>query len=58
MHLLRESAVRELLGIPATYVQACLLPVAWLRPGTRFRPAPRRPVDEVIAHDHWGSSAP
>jgi nitroreductase len=53
MHLLREADVGSLLGIPATHVQACLLPVARLRPGTRFRPAPRKPVGEVVAFDHW-----
>jgi len=53
MHLLREDAVRELLGIPATFVQACLLPVARLRPGTRFRPAARKRVEEVVALDRW-----
>jgi nitroreductase len=53
MHLLRETAVAELLGIPDAYVQACLLPVARLKPGTHFRPAPRKPLHEVIAFDHW-----
>jgi nitroreductase len=53
MHLLREAEVGSLLGIPATHVQACLLPVARLRPGTQFRPAPRKPVDEVVALDGW-----
>lgn len=53
MHLLREAEVGSLLGIPATHVQACLLPVARLRPGTRFRPAARKPVDEVVALDSW-----
>jgi len=53
MHLLREAQVGSLLGIPATHVQACLLPVARLQPGTRFRPAPRKPVDEVVALDGW-----
>jgi nitroreductase len=53
MHLLREAEVRELLGIPDSYVQACLLPVARLRPGTTFRPAGRKPVDDVVAVDGW-----
>jgi nitroreductase len=53
MHLLRETEVGSLLGIPSSYVQACLLPVARLRAGTRFRPAARKPVDDVVALDAW-----
>ena len=53
LHLLREQEVRALLGIPDTYVQGCLLPVARLRAGKRFQPAPRRPIEEVLAVDGW-----
>jgi nitroreductase len=53
LHLLREKQARDLLGIPEAFVQACLLPVAPLRPGTTFRPAPRRPLEEVVALDSW-----
>jgi nitroreductase len=53
LHLHREEEVRELLGIPQTYVQGCLLPVGRLRAGHRFRPARQRPVDEVVAVDGW-----
>jgi nitroreductase len=53
LHLNFEAEVRALLGIPETYVQGCLLPVARLKPGTTFKPAPRRPLDEVIAIDSW-----
>jgi len=53
LHLHREDEVRQLLGIPQTYVQGCLLPVGRLRAGRRFRPARRRPVDEVVARDRW-----
>jgi nitroreductase len=59
LHLQREKEVRDLLGIPDTYVQGCLLPVARLRAGHTFRPAPRRPLDEVVAVDRWnGPSLP
>ena len=51
LHLTHESAVRDLLGIPETYVQGCLLPVSRLRPGVTFRAAPRRPIDEVVRVD-------
>lgn len=53
LHLSHEAAVRDLLGIPEGYVQGCLLPVARLRPGIRFGPAQRRPIDEVVAVDTW-----
>lgn len=58
LHLHREAEVRRLLGIPDTYVQGCLLPVGRLRAGHSFRPARRRPVDEVVAHDRWDGPAP
>jgi nitroreductase len=53
LHLANEKAVRELLAIPETYVQGCLLPVGRLRAGLTFRPAPRRPIEEVVAVDTW-----
>ncbi len=53
MHLIHQVEVGALLGIPSTYVQGCLLPVAKLRPGATFRPAPRRPLEEVIDVDRW-----
>jgi len=57
LHLHREEEVRRLLGIPQTYVQGCLLPVGRLRAGHTFRPARRRPVDEVVARDGWDGPA-
>jgi nitroreductase len=53
LHLQYEAEVRQLLGIPETYTQGCLLPVGRLRAGHTFRPAPRRPVEEVVALDRW-----
>ncbi len=53
LHLAHEEAEGELLGIPDTYTQGCLLPVARLRAGLTFRPASRRPIDEVVAVDTW-----
>ncbi|MGH6717578.1 MAG: nitroreductase family protein, partial [Bradyrhizobium sp.] len=58
LHLHHEDAVRELLGIPETYVQGCLLPVGRLRVGHTFRPARRRPLDEVVALDGWNGPPP
>jgi nitroreductase len=53
LHLAREQAVRDLLSIPDTFVQGCLLPVARLRANKTFRPASRRPLEEVVAVDTW-----
>ncbi len=54
MHLEHEREVGEMLGIPVTFVQGCLLPVAKLRSGRHFAPTPRRDLDEVIAVNEWG----
>jgi nitroreductase len=53
LHLHREDAVAEILGIPDTYVQGCLLPVGRLRSGHTFRQTPRRPIDEVVGLNGW-----
>ena len=54
LHLHEEAAVRDLLGIPDSYVQGCLLPVGRLREDHHhWRPAPRRPIDEVVAINGW-----
>ena len=53
LHLHREDAVRELLQIPDSYAQGCLLPVARLRGDHTFSPARRRPMDDVVAVDRW-----
>ncbi|ULE33130.1 nitroreductase family protein [Mycobacterium sp. IDR2000157661] len=53
LHLHHEKAVADLLGIPEEFVQGCLLPVARIRGGRRFVPAPRRPIEEVIGINGW-----
>lgn len=53
LHLHHEKDARELLGIPESVTQVCLLPVARLREGFRFSAAPRRPIDEVIGINGW-----
>ncbi|MFT4564924.1 MAG: nitroreductase [Gammaproteobacteria bacterium] len=50
--LMYEAEIRELLGVPDTYTQAVLLPVAWLNGGDLF-PAKRLPVREVTYWDSW-----
>jgi nitroreductase len=51
-HLFHRDEAAALLGIPEGYVQACLLPVAYYT-GTDFKPAVRRPIDEVCFLNRW-----
>ena len=53
LHLHREKEVSSLLGIPEGLTQGCLLPVARLRAGHEFGPAPRRRSDDVIRMNSW-----
>lgn len=53
-HLYRRDAANELLGVPEGFVQACLLPVAYSI-GDDFKPADRRPVEELTFLNHWGA---
>lgn len=55
LHLHREGEIRRLLEIPDGFVQCCLLPVARLRSNHTFKPAPRRPIEEVTAFDRWST---
>jgi len=54
-HLAFEDEAAELLGIPDTVTQSCLLPVAYYT-GEGFRPAARRPVAEVTHWETWEGS--
>ena len=52
-HLAHEREAAELLGIPYDDVmQAALIPVAYTI-GTEFRPARRKPLDDVVHWDGW-----
>ena len=53
LHLHHEKEVGELLGIPQSFTQICLLPVGRLREGFSFTAAPRRAIDEVIGINGW-----
>jgi hypothetical protein len=46
--------VAGILGIPDTVTQAALLPVAYYT-GEGFKPAPRRPVQELTYWNTWKS---
>ncbi|MGH2729586.1 MAG: nitroreductase family protein [Actinomycetota bacterium] len=52
MHLALEHEVGELLGIPETVTQVGLLPVAYFT-GEDFKPAKRRPPEEITYWDEW-----
>jgi nitroreductase len=53
LHLPRAKDAAELLGIPDGILQAGLVPVAYYT-GNDFKPAKRRPVDEVTSWNEWG----
>jgi nitroreductase len=50
-HQLDQPAMAEVLGIPTSWFQVALIPVAYTT-GEDFSPSPRRPVDEVIIWNH------
>ncbi len=51
-HLEHETEIAELLGIPATVTQVCLLAVGYYT-GDTFAPAPRRPAADVTFLNRW-----
>lgn len=53
IHLNRADDVADLLGIPDGITQVVLLPVAHTI-GTEFRPAARRPAQDITYFDRWG----
>ena len=53
LHLVYEQEVADLLNIPDNITQAALLPVAYFT-GTDFKPAKRRPAEELTYWDSWG----
>jgi nitroreductase len=52
LHLRYETEISELLGIPSDIRQGALIPTAYYT-GDTFRPAPRRPLEEVLHVDRW-----
>jgi nitroreductase len=52
LHLLHEEEAAELLGVPEGFMQVALLPVAYFT-GEDFKPASRRPVEEITYWDAW-----
>jgi nitroreductase len=52
LHLRYEQEAGKLLGIPDTVTQVALIPVAHTI-GDQFRPATRRPVEEISYRNRW-----
>ena len=52
LHLAYEKEAAEILGLPDNIRQGVLIPTAYYT-GETFRPAPRRPVQEVMHIDRW-----
>ncbi|NTW03503.1 MAG: nitroreductase family protein [Oscillochloris sp.] len=57
LHLGYEREAAALLGIPDTFTQAVLFPVAYYT-GDDFKPARREPLDQVISWNGWGQKRP
>ncbi len=53
LHLMKEQEAADLLGIPGDVTQVALLPVAYTI-GDDFKPAERRPIDEITYWETWG----
>jgi nitroreductase len=51
-HLEHEAEIAELLGIPSSVTQVCLLAVGYYT-GSTFTPAPRRPAREITFLNRW-----
>ncbi len=53
VHLMHEEVAADILGIPFAEVTQCaLIPTAYTL-GTDFKPARRKPLDEVLHIDSW-----
>ena len=47
------EAAAEILGIPYDEVtQVALIPIAYTK-GTEFKPAPRKPMDDIVHFETW-----
>ncbi len=53
LHLRYEKEVAAILGIPDNITQAAMLPVVYFK-GDDFKPAKRRPAQEITHWDGWG----
>jgi len=53
-HIRCESEVKSLLGIPDDVFTHALMPIGY--PEDKFGPLKRRPVNEVVYADRWGTA--
>ncbi len=52
LHLAYENDAGKILGIPETVTQAALIPIAYTV-GDDFKPASRRPIEEITYWNGW-----
>jgi nitroreductase len=52
LHMLLAEEADKVLGLPAGVMQVALIPTAYTI-GLDFRPAYRRPLDEILHQDRW-----
>jgi nitroreductase len=55
-HIRCEEEVKTVLGIPEDVLTWALMPVGW--PIDKFGPLTRRPLDEIVHADRWGTIWP
>ncbi|MEO6955649.1 MAG: nitroreductase family protein [Antricoccus sp.] len=55
LHTHDERRVAEALGIPASFTQTALIPLAYTK-GTDFKAVARPPVEEIVSFDTWSLS--
>jgi nitroreductase len=55
-HIRCEGEVKTVLGIPEDVLTWALMPVGW--PIDKFGPLTRRPLDEIVHADRWGTIWP
>jgi len=53
VHLMHEEAAADILGIPYAEVTQCALIPTAFSIGTEFKPARRKPLDDVLHFDQW-----
>jgi nitroreductase len=52
LHLMHETEIAPLLGLPENVETMCLIPVGW--PAAKFGPVKRVPVEDVASLNRWG----
>ncbi|HET6775984.1 MAG TPA: nitroreductase family protein [Acidimicrobiales bacterium] len=50
------TVARRILGLPLSVEPCCVVPLGW--PRGRYGPKPRKPVDQVIHLERYGTAAP